>query len=370
MFRQHEEKHFMKKICFRLESSIVCYRLVSFSKVSRHRKARIGRESDKEREKDRSKTMATSTKADLNTHASWTETPPLSPALRHWSGAAIEHQHWLDRLANPLQKWVQTLSRFSLLKQGKDLLHGTWFGHPLHPVLTAIPIGAWTSTMLLDGIGMLSKQPELAPAADLTLLLGLMGSGASAITGFVDWSETDATDRRVGLAHGLLNASVMLTNLASFGLRWSGKRRTAITLSSVGYALTLASSYLGGELSFAKGVGVNHVAWEGGADDFVPVMNVADLAEKTLTRVDAQGMAAVLWKEGEKIFALAAMCSHAGGPLDEGSCQNGVVTCPWHGSTFRLSDGTVISGPAVYAQPTLAVRIRKEQIELRRLEHA
>lgn len=314
--------------------------------------------------------MATYTEDVNKAQTSWIETPPVSPPLRHWSGEAIEHQNWLDALADPLQNWARSLSRFPTLKKVKDALHGTWFGHPLHPAITDIPLGSWSATLLLDCAWMASEHPEMARASDMTLALGLVGAGAAAVTGFADWSETDATDRRVGLAHGLLNAGAVVTNLVSYGLRKSGKRQTAIILSGISYAVTLFSAYLGGEMSFAKGVGVNHVAWEGGSDNFVAVMKTADLPEKQLTRVDAAGIPVVLWKENQRIYALAATCSHAGGPLDEGTCQDGEVTCPWHGSTFRLSDGTVASGPSVYAQPTFAVRVRKGSIELRRLEHA
>lgn len=314
--------------------------------------------------------MATSKTAVNTTHATWIETPPLSPPLRHWSGEAIKRQGWLDELADPLQNWARSLSNVPALRKLKDMLHGTWFGHPVHPVITDIPIGSWAATTLLDGVWLARDEPELARAADLTLILGLVGAGVSAATGFADWSETDATDRRVGLAHGLLNAGALLANLLSCGLRFSGRRRTGIAISSVGYALTLCSSYLGGELSFAKGIGVNHVAWEAGSDKFVAVMKVADLPERKLTRVDAEGMPVVLWKDGQHIYALAATCSHAGGPLDEGTYQDGTLTCPWHGSCFRIADGAVICGPAVYAQPTFAVRVRKDRIELRRLEHA
>jgi nitrite reductase/ring-hydroxylating ferredoxin subunit/uncharacterized membrane protein len=252
----------------------------------------------------------------------------------------------------------------------KNILHGTWFGHPVHPTLTDIPIGSWSSTLLLDSVWLLSKRPELARASDMTLLLGLVGASGSTVTGLTDWSETDATDRRVGLVHGLLNGGVLLANVVSCGLRLTGKRRAGIALSGAGYALLIFASYLGGELSFAKGIGVNHVAWEGGSDDFVPVMNVDDLPAKKLTRVEVDGMPVVLWKDGLHIFALAATCSHAGGPLDEGTCEHDAVICPWHGSAFRLKDGAVETGPAVYAQPTFAVRVRNSQIELRRQEHA
>jgi nitrite reductase/ring-hydroxylating ferredoxin subunit/uncharacterized membrane protein len=303
-------------------------------------------------------------------HQSWQETPPLSPPLRHWSGETVESQNWLDRLADPLQQWVRSSLSSPQFKKVKNILHGTWLGHPLHPMLTDVPLGSWTATMLFDILWLASERPDLASAADTTLVLGLLGGGASAVTGLTDWSETDATDRRVGLAHGLLNAGVMTANLLSYGLRRAGKRRTGIALASLGYAVSMFSAYLGGELSFAKGIGVNHVAWEAGSDDFVPVIKLADLPHKKLTRVEAAGIPVVLWKENQAIYALAATCSHLGGPLDEGTCQDGAVTCPWHGSTFQLRDGSVANGPAVYAQPTFAVRVNAGNIELRRLEHA
>ncbi len=314
--------------------------------------------------------MATYTEAASEKQQSWVETPPINPPLRHLSSEAIERMRWLDTLADPVQKWARSAASKPGLKKIKDMLHGVWFGHPLHPAIVSIPLGAWSSTLLLDSLWLMADQPELARGADITLMLGLAGAGVAAASGLADWSETDATGRRVGTAHGLLNAGITLMNIASCGLRFSGKRRAGIALSGASYALSLFSAYLGGELSFAKGVGVNHVAWEGGSDDFVAVMKLSDLPEKQLTRVDAQGIPALLWKDGQQIYALAATCSHAGGPLDEGSCQDGIVTCPWHASSFRLRDGAVVNGPAVYAQPTFAVRVRNGDIELRRQEHA
>jgi len=300
---------------------------------------------------------------------SWTETPPSNPPLRRLSGQAVERQTWLDNLANPLQRGIQALNAPGM-KKFKDVLHGTWFGHPVHPAVTDIPIGSWTSTMLLDLVWLAEENPTLARAADITLIFGLLGAATSTITGLADWSETDATDRRVGLAHGLLNGTALLSNLVSYGFRLAGKRRAGIVASSLGYALMLGASYLGGELSYAKGVGVNHAAFQGGSDDFLAVISAADLPDKKLTRVDAAGVPVVLWKENKNIYALAATCSHMGGPLDEGACENGAVTCPWHGSSFRLNDGAVVSGPAVYAQPTFEVRVRAGKIELRRIDHA
>ncbi|HEY0755756.1 MAG TPA: Rieske 2Fe-2S domain-containing protein [Ktedonobacteraceae bacterium] len=309
------------------------------------------------------------TTAPSEKRAAWPETPPRKPLLRHLSGQVIESQTWLETLANPLQKWIQSLNSPGMRKL-KDLLQGTWLGHPVHPIVTDIPIGSWTSTMLLDALSLVSENPGIEQAADATLLLGLFGSGASALTGLTDWSETDATDRRVGMAHGLLNGGALLSNILSYGLRRTGNRRAGIVAAGLGYTLTIAAAYLGGELSFAKGVGVNRLAWEGGSEDFVEVLDAEDLPTKKLTRVEADGIPVVLWKEKQKIYALAATCSHVGGPLDEGTCENGAINCPWHGSSFRLSDGAVVCGPAVYSQPTFAVRVRAGKIELRRLEHA
>jgi len=303
---------------------------------------------------------------------SWTQTPPLSPPLRHVVENVVESQTWLDKLADPIQNW---LSKF--FGQGgqpqrklKDMLNGTWLGHPVHPTLTDIPIGSWSATLLLD-LAWLSKENDgMANGADLTLLLGLLGAAGAAVTGVADWSDQVDVDRRVGLLHGLLNTGITVTNVASLIMRRTGQRRAGIALSTLGYAATIFSAYLGGEMTLGKGVGVNHGAFEGGSDDYVAVMDEKDLPEGKLVRVDAAGIPAVLVKQGNRLYAIAATCSHAGGPLDEGTLEGDVVQCPWHGSCFRLGDGSIVNGPATYAQPTFSVRVRSGKIELRRLEHA
>lgn len=314
-----------------------------------------------------------STEVTSQKQKSWAETPPLNPPLRHAVGELVENQTWLDKLAGPIQNWL--LKFFGQPGQPnrkvKDMLNGTWLGHSVHPMLTDIPLGAWSGTLLLDLAWFRDESEGTARGADATLLLGLLGAGGAAVTGITDWSDLDGTDRRVGLMHGLLNIGIAGMYTTSFILRLMGKRRAGIAVSTTGYLTSLFSAYLGGELVLAKGIGVNHVAWEGGSDDFVEVMDLQDLEEGKLMRVNAAGIPAVLLKQGNSIYAIGATCSHLGGPLDEGTCSNdGVVTCPWHGSSFRMRDGSVVNGPAVYAQPTFAVRVRNGKIELRRLEHA
>ncbi|HZS78366.1 MAG TPA: Rieske 2Fe-2S domain-containing protein [Ktedonobacteraceae bacterium] len=303
---------------------------------------------------------------------SWTETPPANPPLRHVIGVFVESQTWLDKLANPVQNWLLNLfgQPGQPNRKVKDMLNGTWLGHALHPVLTDIPIGAWTTTMVLDLAWLGTEDEGVAKGSDISMILGIAGATGAAVTGLADWSDQIDTDRRVGAMHGLLNTGILLSNIASLVLRLTGRRRAGIVTSAAGYAVTLLSAYLGGELSFAKGIGVNHVAFEGGSDDYVPVMRLEELVDGKLTRVEASGIPAVLLKQGTTIYAIGATCPHMGGPLDEGTYENGVVTCPWHGSCFRMSDGSIVNGPTAYAAPTFAVRVRDGQIELRRLDHA
>ncbi len=303
---------------------------------------------------------------------SWTETPPSNPPLRHAISNVVENQTWLDSLANPIQSWL--LQFFGQPgepnRKIKNMLNGTWLGHALHPVLTDVPVGSWTATALLDLVWLFNEDEGIARGADITLMLGLLGAMGAAVTGTADWSDLDGADRRVGILHGLLNVSLTALNVGSWISRLTGNRRRGITLSTIAYMTALFTAYLGGELSFAKGVGVNHVAWEGGSDDYIAVMNEQDLIEGKLTRVDVAGIPAVLLKQGRTIYAIGATCTHHGGPLDEGTFKDGVVQCPWHGSCFRMTDGAVVNGPAVYAEPTFALRTRNGKIELRRLDHA
>lgn len=312
------------------------------------------------------------TKVTITETSKWVDTPPNNPPLRRLNGKFIASMPWLDKLSAPLQKWIAKLygqpqePSYTI----KDILNGVWLGHPLHPVLVTVPLGAWTTTLLLDLVWLSDEDEGIARASDMTMWLGLAGAGASAVTGATNWVDTDGPEQRTGMLHALLNSGVTVLNLTSALLRLVGQRRSAITLSTTAYAIATYSAYLGGELSYSTAIGVNHVAWEGGSDDFVPVMDERDLAQGKLARVDAAGIPAVLIRDGANIYAIAATCSHLGGPLDEGSYENGIVTCPWHGSGFRMCDGSVANSPAVYAQPSFAVRVRNGKIELRRLEHA
>jgi nitrite reductase/ring-hydroxylating ferredoxin subunit len=138
----------------------------------------------------------------------------------------------------------------------------------------------------------------------------------------------------------------------------------------VGLVCVLYAGYLGGEMVFTKGTGVNHTAWEAEGSDYEAVLPVEGVEENTLYRVTASGVPVVLLRQGKQFYAISATCPHAGGPLDEGTLTGDVVECPWHGSRFRLRDGRVLTGPATVNAPRYDVRVRNGQVEVRRISEA
>ena len=282
---------------------------------------------------------------------------------------------WTERLSDSLQNAIKVLigSNRKPPRRLKSLLHGTGGGHPLHPAITDVPIGAWLLTVILDIIWLTdaSANDWAARAAVVTVIAGFVASLGAAVTGMADWSDSYGAERQVGLLHGSLNSLAILVYLASIILRLSDGRAHDTTLAAilgfVGMALVFTAAYLGGDMVFVKGTNVNHTAWEAAGEDYEPVLAEADATANTLYRVTAAGVPVLLLKLDGKFYAISATCSHAGGPLDEGELQGDVVQCPWHGSRFRVRDGRPVTGPATVAQPRYDVRVRDGQIEVKRI---
>ena len=281
---------------------------------------------------------------------------------------------FLERFSDSLQNILKALTGGNgrpprLLK---SLLSGTWLGHPLHPLITDIPIGAWVLTALFDIIWLISPASYswAAQGAALVLLIGVLGGLAAVVTGSADWSDTYGAERRTGLWHLLLNVSALILYMISLVFRFYAPGWESLTGAILGFIAVVTvtvGSYFGGAMVFGNGTGVNHTAWEAGGDDYEAVMPVASMPDNQLQRVMVAGTPVVLLRMGDKYAALSATCSHAGGPLDEGELKGDVVTCPWHGSRFSMRTGQAKSGPATMAQPRYDVRIRDGQIELKRL---
>jgi nitrite reductase/ring-hydroxylating ferredoxin subunit/uncharacterized membrane protein len=279
----------------------------------------------------------------------------------------IKRQTWLETVGDPLQKFVTSL--FSDAgesgKDVKDLLNGTWLGHPLHPVLTDVPVGAWACTAVLDTVGGASGDEGLQKAADITLATGLLAGFGAAATGWTDWSDTYGEERTLGLAHGLTMGATLATYLLSLMARLSGARGLGVLLGHTGFAMASVGAYLGGDEVFDIGYGVNHTAFIHGPGEFVPVVKRDELEENKPAKADAKGVAVVLVRQGEDIFALDDTCVHAGCSLAGGKVDGRSIVCPCHGSTYDLSDGSVIRGPATMPEPHYETRVSEGMVEVR-----
>ncbi|HEX8122501.1 MAG TPA: Rieske (2Fe-2S) protein [Solirubrobacteraceae bacterium] len=288
--------------------------------------------------------------------------PPVSPPKLHAAVERLGRVEAIDPPAKTLGKAVR-----DALPGGafKDALSGTWLGHALHPLLTDTVIGTWTSAMLLDAVG----GADAEKAADLLVGAGIAASLPTALTGASDWADTEVADesaRRVGAVHGLLNTAALGLFTASLAARRGGRRGRGKALAAAGGAALAVSGHLGGHLSYSQGVGVEQTAFDPGPEDWTPTIPAAELAVGDSTCVMAGGAPVLLARDATGVHAIHNRCSHRGGPLDEGEIENGCVTCPWHGSVFRLSDGAVERGPATGPQPPFDVRERDGRLEVRR----
>jgi nitrite reductase/ring-hydroxylating ferredoxin subunit/uncharacterized membrane protein len=280
--------------------------------------------------------------------------------------STIANQPWLDDLAKPLSEAVRGVfeSGGEAGQAAKDALHGVWLGHPLHPVLTDVPIGAWTTAIALDAGEAVTGDPGYGRAADFALGLGLVAAAGAAVTGLTDWSETSGRSRRVGLLHGLLNITATACVATSYALRRNGSRSAGHVTALAGYGIALAAAYLGGDLVYNERIGVTHAA-VAEPEEFTPVLQSDALPENSMRKAVIEDASFLVVRQHHHVCALAHSCAHLGGPLSEGTLNDGSVVCPWHGSEFALDDGRVLRGPATQSQPCFTVREQGGQIELR-----
>jgi nitrite reductase/ring-hydroxylating ferredoxin subunit len=266
----------------------------------------------------------------------------------------IEAAEPLDPLADALQGAAKAIP-----KPIRDVLDGVWLGNPLHPALTDVPVGAWTAAFLLDLAD--------SEAADAALAIGALAAVPTALTGLNDWSHLRGDTKRLGLVHALLNGGALVLNVASLALRRSGARGAGRALSTLAFGAASFSAHLGGHLSFEYGVRVNRTAWDDRRDRFAAVLDESDLEGGKLCKVDLEGVDVLVARSEQtgEVCAIANVCTHLGGPLNEGERDGDSVICPWHGSRFDLCSGEVEGGPAVYAEPRFETRIRGGKVEIR-----
>ncbi len=270
----------------------------------------------------------------------------------------------LDRIAEPLSRSVKNafISAGPAGQQAKNALHGVWLGHPLHPVLTDVPIGAWTTALALDATA--NGDEGMGRAATFAMGIGLAGAVGAAVTGLTDWSETGGRSRRTGLIHGLLNVTATTLFATAYALRRNDHHRGGRALAWTGYAIAVGSAYLGGALVYGQRIGVTHAVVEE-PETFTAIAQSSDVAEGTMVRARKDDVDALIVRQGGRLCGLAHTCAHLGGPLSEGTLKDGSVVCPWHGSEFALEDGHVINGPSTHDQPAFDVREQNGAIEVK-----
>ncbi len=281
----------------------------------------------------------------------------------------IDAVPFLDRIADGVQPRVQ-----EAIEAGgtsvRNIVDGVWFGTPLHPALTDIPVGSWTSTLIFDGLDIVTNKTAMRNAADATLAVGIAGGFAAATVGLSDWRYLKGGSRRMGMAHALLNAGALTLNTSSLILRATGRRNAGRLAFLAGYSLNGMGAHLGGELSYGYGLRVNRNVYEDeGPHDFVAVLDENKLAQGEMRRVEADGVGVLLSRSNAgEVCAIAATCNHFSGPLQEGDREGDTVVCPWHKSRFDLCTGEVIDGPAVFPQSRYETRVREGRIEVRAME--
>ncbi len=272
---------------------------------------------------------------------------------------------------NVLDKWAwgvgiadfySAISRFVIRpKWLRSFFHGTWLGHPLHPLLTDVPVGGLTIAIILDLLGIYD-------GANWATLLGATGLVAAAFAGFVDLDETDGKARQYGGVHASLMLVAMAFYLFSLLVRYGytpGTPYHATVTAAIGYFFVVIGAYIGADLVFTLGNMVDRHAWRTGGAKWTAI-DLGDVPERIPTKAKAGAQSLVVVRMGDRITALHDTCAHAGCSLSEGKLVGDMIECPCHGSRFKLDDGRVVQGPAVYDQPAYEVRRSEGRIEVRR----
>jgi nitrite reductase/ring-hydroxylating ferredoxin subunit/uncharacterized membrane protein len=263
-----------------------------------------------------------------------------------------------DKVIEPARRAVDAVLRPQVVK---DLLHGTWLGHPLHPVLVHVPVGCWLSAGLLDLV------PPFRPAATALIGAGVAGAVPASLSGAADWSEADIGVRRLGALHAAANTAAVGLYVGSLVARGRDRGTLGRVLSYTGLGVAGASAAIGGHMSYAQAAGVSHSATTARAltPSWIDLGPLDDLPEgRPVLRTGKGSSIAVplaVVRRGARVDVFVAACSHRGAPLDQGTVEDvrgaTCLVCPTDGCAFTLDTGAPRRGPAATAQEKLEVRM-------------
>jgi nitrite reductase/ring-hydroxylating ferredoxin subunit/uncharacterized membrane protein len=276
-----------------------------------------------------------------------------------------EQNQMLEQWARQVQSLVGTGVEQGgpAARRFKNWMNGVWLGHPLHPALTDVPIGAWATGAMLDLVG--AEGP-----ADAAMTVGVLAAVPTAVAGVADWLDAGDEPRIVGFLHGALNTIGLGFIIGSLFARRADHRGLGIGLSTTGLTLAAISAWLGGDLVYRLGTNVSRIAFEPPVPEFQVVARADEVEEGKLkgveARVDGTSVPVVLLRRGSAVMAISGACTHWGGPLAEGKLLAGdCVECPWHRTQFRMVDGSIQRGPGSVPARVFETRIRNGNVEVR-----
>lgn len=157
-----------------------------------------------------------------------------------------------------------------------DALTGTWLGHPLHPAIIPLPIGAWATGVVLDIASMNGRNRRSSGMADLSYRVGLVGAGVALAAGLAEWTHQHGNARRVSFVHAASNvlaAGLITTSLIARGM---GARRTGFALAVLALGAVGVGGWLGGELTYRYGAGVGRQASKRRSESEASSASIAD----------------------------------------------------------------------------------------------
>ena len=278
----------------------------------------------------------------------------------------VRNAKWIDGFANVFGAIVDGFYKIPGTGFIKNVLHGTWLlKHPLHPALTDATVGGYTAMVALDVFYLITRDATLIRAADALLVFSFATSLLSIVSGLTDWSSTYEEERRNGMLHGLIMVLATIFFLVSLWMRLNrglDERDNAIYVGIVGWAIMTAAAFLGGEQVFGYGTQVNRQAYAETKSKWEKLDVAANGLEdrKPVVGKTKEGVDVFVAKLDGQIYAIANVCTHAGGPLNEGTwvgkdrCE---IQCPWHASRFCVKDGHAVGGPATFDEPMFETRV-------------
>lgn len=281
---------------------------------------------------------------------------------------AITRNETIRKIAKGVQQPLNTIFVEGPLRTLKNFANGTWLQHPLHPLLVAVPIGGWTVTLLLYLAVLFFDVKGTGIAIGLAMGLGILGALAAIITGIMDWMDVDPAELSVGLVHGTINSIATILFIISWVMLytsgWNVNLGNFIT-ALAGYLVVSVGAFLGGELVFRLGTMVNRNAYRSGPKDFTTVVGLEELPENKPQRFQVQGEPILLVRRGKQVYAVGAVCSHYGAPLEKGTVREDMIECPWHFSHFSLQEGSVKRGPSTAPLPLYETQVKDGKIRVK-----